>query len=367
MNEEKALKKLWEDLHERAEVSFNEFETTAYLLKYFEDRGFSPVKFKNIPGFYVEVGSGNPVVGLRADMDALLQKVDGVTQANHSCGHDAHMTIVSGVMNRLKETKSSLNGTVRAIFQPAEELGNGSVKVVEEGAANGLDYLYGIHLRPKVEIPYPACAPGIQHGACAFIKGKISSRDHHGARPNEGISAIDVGSAIIQQLQQIYTPPYISASVKMTNFHAGTDNFNIIPGEASFGLDLRAQENDVMNEIKIKVAHIIDKLAALYNITIEIEIIDEVPAAIINESAEKILTEVLEEVLGAENVRPRIQTSGSDDFHFYTLLRPEIKATMLALGADLTPGLHDPDMTFNEAALIQGVNVLTALCRKICE
>src|SRR5690625_5899021 len=86
-----------------------------------------------------------------------------------------------------------------------------------------------------------------------------NDKDQQGTRQNEGINTIEVGSTIIQQLQQIHTLPYIPASVKMTNFHAGTDNLNVIPGEATFGLDLRAQDNDVMDEMKEEVFHIINR------------------------------------------------------------------------------------------------------------
>ncbi|MEI3614795.1 M20/M25/M40 family metallo-hydrolase [Pseudogracilibacillus sp. SO30301A] len=143
------------------------------------------------------------------------------------------MRIVTGTMVTLKKKENCLNGTVRVIFQPAEELGNGAVKVVKTGIVDDLDYLFGVHVRPKNEIQYPACAAGIQHGACVFVKGKILGEDHHGARPHEGINAIEVGSLILQQLQQIHISPYIPASIKMTNFHAGTDSLNVIPGEAS--------------------------------------------------------------------------------------------------------------------------------------
>lgn len=366
MNEQTTLISLWKELHELAEVSFEEVKTTEYLVNFFKKEGFNPVKFKNIPGFYVELGEGNPVVGLRADMDALMQNVDGEMKANHSCGHDAHMTIVTGVMNRLKKEESQLKGTVRAIFQPGEELGNGSIEVVKEGVADDLDYLFGVHLRPHNEMPYPNCAPGIQHGAGTFIKGEIFGEDHHGARQNEGVNAIEVGSAIVQHLKQIYTRPTIPASIKMTNFKAGSESYNIIPGEASFGLDLRAQENKVMDEIKTKLSHIINSLATLYELKIKTEIIDEVPAAIINEKAEKHLIKAITEEIGEEHLRPRLLTPGSDDFHFYTLLRPHIKATMLALGADVRPGLHDPDMTFNKIAITNGVNILTNVVRNIC-
>lgn len=368
MDEKKILQQLWQNLHELAEVSFQEYETTAFLIDYFAKHGLKAVPFQSIPGFYVEIGSGrSPIVGLRADMDALLQEVDGKLQANHSCGHDAHMTIVTGVMLRLKEQAASLNGTIRAIFQPAEEQGNGAVAVVAEGVIDDLDYLFGVHIRPQNELPFPHCAPNIQHGACAFIQGQIYGQDHHGARPNEGVNAIEIGSTIVQLLQQIHTPPSRSASVKMTKFHAGTDNLNIIPGEATFGIDLRAQENDVMDFLRLKTIHILEQVKQLYNVKLTYSVVDEVPAAVLNAQAERVLQTALEQEIEADFIQPCIQTSGSDDFHFYSILKPDLQAAMLALGADVTPGLHAPSMTFNKAALQNGVAVLERTCLLLCQ
>src|SRR5699024_743207 len=146
----------------------------------------------------------------------------------HSCGPDAHMTIVLGVMKSLKQVESELTGAIRAIFKPAEELGNGAEEVMKERVIDHSDYIYGVRVRAHNEITYTNCAPSIEHGSSTFMRGKIHGKDHHGARPNEGVNTIEVGSTIIQQLQQIHTLPYIPASVKMTNFHAGTDNLNVI-------------------------------------------------------------------------------------------------------------------------------------------
>lgn len=364
---EKDLYDLWGYLHDTPEVSWQEKNTTVYLMDYFKEAGFHPKAFDSIPGFYVEIGEGRPKVGLRADMDAVLQELDGTLQPNHSCGHDAHMAIVTGTMVALKKKENCLKGIVRVIFQPAEELGNGAVKVVETGIVDDLDYLFGVHVRPKNEIQYPSCAAGIQHGACVFVKGEILGEDHHGARPHEGINAIEVGSLILQQLQQIHISPSIPASIKMTNFHAGTDSLNVIPGKASFGLDIRAQTNEILTELKVRVKKILKSFMELYDIKIEYEFADEVPAAIISQEAEEILHDAISDCLGNENAKKRIITSGSDDFHFYTLLRPNLKATMLALGADVQPGLHAPNMTFNKSALINGVNILQTTCEKLLQ
>lgn len=356
------LQAIFQHLHHNAEISWEEVETTNYLVNLFEKAGFQPKAFQHIPGFSVEIGTGSPKIGIRADMDALWQEVNGMMTANHSCGHDAHMTIITGVMMRLKELQHT-TGTIRAIFQPAEELGNGSLSVIQEGVIDDLDYFYGVHLRPKNEIAFPNCAPSIQHGSCTFVKGHIQGADHHGARPHEGVNAIEVASAIVQQLSFIHTDPHIAATVKMTNLHAGTNNFNIIPGKATFGLDLRAQTNDVMAALQQKVTTICEQFSALYHVPITITFEDYVPAAIIHEEAEQYMTKAIEHVTKAE-ATPRIITPGADDFHFYTIERPHLKATMLALGADVSPGLHDPQMTFNHDAIQLGIDILTDVCRR---
>jgi len=351
---------IFEHLHNNAEVSWKEVETTNYLVRLFEEAGFQPKRFQQIPGFSVEIGTGSPKIGIRADMDALWQEVNGEMKANHSCGHDAHMAMITGVMMRLKAQQHT-TGTIRAIFQPAEELGNGSLAVVKEGVIDDLDYFYGVHLRPKSEIAFPYCAPSIQHGSCTFVKGLIQGADHHGARPHEGVNAIEVASAILQQLSFLHTDPHIAATVKMTNLHAGTDNLNIIPGIATFGLDLRAQTNEVMTYLQQKVTQIFDHLSALYDVPITITFEDYVPAAVIHEEAEQYMQQAIENATNTQAM-PRIITPGADDFHFYTIERPQLKATMLALGADVTPGLHDPHMTFNHDALQLGIDILTEVC-----
>lgn len=356
------LQTVFEHLHHHAEISWEEIETTNYLVTLFENAGFQPKRFQHCPGFSVEIGTGSPKIGIRADMDALWQEVNGEMQANHSCGHDAHMTIITGVMMQLKELQHT-RGTIRAIFQPAEELGNGSLSVIQEGVIDDLDYFYGVHVRPQNEIIFPNCAPAIQHGSCTFVKGHIQGADHHGARPHEGVNAIEVASAILQQLSFIHTNPHIAATVKMTNIQAGTDNLNIIPGHATFGLDLRAQTNEVMMNLQQKVTNICEQLSTLYKVPITLTFEDYVPAAVIHKEAEQYMKQAIESVTKSEAI-PRIITPGADDFHFYTIERPHLKATILALGADVVPGLHDPQMTFNHDAIQLGVDILTDVCRR---
>lgn len=139
-------------LHDHPEISWQEIETTNYIFDLLTQEGFSPKRFKNSTGLYVDIGHGTPKVGLQTDIDALWQEVDGAFRANHSCGHDGHMTMAIGTLLLLKEQKPLLNGTIRVIFQPAEEKGTGALAVLEEGVIDDLDFLFGVHVRPVHEL-----------------------------------------------------------------------------------------------------------------------------------------------------------------------------------------------------------------------
>jgi amidohydrolase len=355
---EKDMMEVFTHLHEHPELSFEEYETTRYLAGKLAHAGIRVTTFEDMPGLVAEIGNGQPVVAVRADMDALLQEVDGEIRANHSCGHDAHMTIVFGLLLFLKEREHEWNGTLRCIFQPAEEKGNGSLQMVEKGAVDDAAYLLGIHLRPKEEADFGFAAPSLQHGAAVSLEGEILGEDSHGARPHLGVNAIEVGHSLQQFLRSIHLPPNIPSSIKMTSFHAGTSSYNIIPGKATFSLDLRAQTNGVLADMREKVETALKAASDFHGAEINGKWLNYTPAAEVSAEAESIMKESIISVLGEEHCLNPIVTPGSDDFHFYTIERPHLKACMLALGADLTPGLHHPDMTFNKDCLLMGARIL---------
>src|SRR5690625_1011288 len=250
------LKEVFQHLHTNPEISWKEYATTNYIQKLFEKENCKVTTFDDMPGLVVEIGNGKPVIALRADIDALWQEVDGTFQANHSCGHDAHMTIVIGTIWKMLQTVSLPTGTFRFIFQPAEEKGTGALAMVDKGIVDDVDYLYGMHVRPREELKNGKFAPAIQHGAACFIKGEILGEDAHGARPHLNANAIQVGSELFQHMNQIQINPMVPYSAKMTAFQAGGRSINIIPGKATFSLDIRAQTNDVMDDLVEKVNRI---------------------------------------------------------------------------------------------------------------
>lgn len=353
-----ALEMVFTHLHKHPEVSWREYKTTEYLQKFLKCRGFKVQLFGDCPGLVVEVGEGSPCVALRADMDALWQEVDGKFQANHSCGHDAHMTMGVGAMLLLQKTGFPKKGKLKFIFQPAEEKGAGALKMIEHGVLDDVDYLYGVHLRPIQEIRDGEASGAIYHGAARFLTGEIIGEDAHGARPHLGQNAIEIGASFIHEIKNIHLDPMVPHTAKMTKFHAGSDSGNIIPGKASFSLDLRAQTNEVINALSEKIETITEYLSNLYGVRITLETKANVAAAEVDEEAQYFLEKAIIDVLGAGQLREPIVTSGGEDFHFYTLKKPNIKATMLGLGCDLQPGLHHPDMTFNREAIYRGVEIL---------
>ncbi|MGY3185665.1 M20 peptidase aminoacylase family protein [Lysinibacillus sp. TE18511] len=353
------LMEIFTYLHANPEISWHEIETTNYIFDLLTREGFSPVRFKNITGLYVDVGNGEPKVGLRTDIDALWQEVDGEFRANHSCGHDGHMTMAIGALLLLKELAQSFNGTIRVIFQPAEEKGTGALAVLKEGIIDDLDSLFGVHVRPVHELEDGTYCAALYHGASRLLEGEIIGEDAHAARPHLGVNAIEVGATIIEDLRTIHTDPMVPVSIKMTKFQAGGDSGNIIPGNASFTIDIRAQQNDVMDALAQGVKRVIDSAKLLYKVQIELRTVANVVAAEVDLTAQYNMEQAIVQAVGLSKLRKPVRTPGGEDFHHYAVQRPHLKSTMLGLGCGLTPGLHHPKMRFKQARLVTGVEILT--------
>ena len=359
------IEQWFEHFHANPEVSWKEVATTAKLAEILTGLGVKYHTFNDVTGVVAEIGEGDRIIAVRADIDALWQEVDGVYQANHSCGHDANISMVLGALRYLQQEE--LGSRIRFIFQPAEEKGNGANAMIERGAVDGVSHLFGVHLRPQEEIPFGKVAPAIHHGAAVFLEGKITGVDAHGARPHQGKNALDPLFATAQFIKTLQFSPYEAYSAKLTKVQAGGDSLNIIPGTATFAIDARAQSNAVLNELQERITAGIESIGKMYAVEIELTWSDYTPAAEVAEEAVVIATQAIRETVGEEAFAPAIITSGSDDFHFYTIHQPALKAAMVGIGADLGPGLHHPAMTFNREALDIGARVLAATLKKAAE
>ncbi|MBT2720775.1 amidohydrolase [Bacillus sp. ISL-46] len=363
MNEqEQAILKTYADLNQLAEPSWQEQKTSQCIQEELAKAGISFKTYEGHFGIVANIpGEGNEIVALRADMDALLQEVKGKIQPNHSCGHDAHSTMVLHTALAIAANKSFHSKPIRFIFQPAEEKGEGALRMMQEGALEGVQYLFGVHLRPWMEVPMGKVAPAIVHSSCATLYGVIKGKQAHASRPQDGINPIEAASFLIQALQNMRLNSPDSFSIKMTGLHAGGDSSNVIPETANFILDLRARTNDAMDELQSRAVDLLEKVGTLTGTSINGTVKEFVPAARLNMEAIKLAKAAAASVLGEENVVDNCISQGGEDFHFYTLQNPEVKATMIGLGCDLHPGLHHPDMQFNEKALLYGTKILTSL------
>jgi amidohydrolase len=352
------IEEVFNHLHTHPEISWKEVETTKYIKQLLENEDFQMETFDDSTGLVVTVGSGDFCVGLRTDIDALWQEVDGVYQANHSCGHDGHMTMAIGALLVLKKIGIPKTGRLKVIFQPAEEKGTGALSFVDKGIVDDIDYLYGVHLRPIQEIGYGYAAPAILHGSAKMITGSINGTDTHGARPHLGQNAIEVMALLVQAIHSIKVDPMISHSAKLTMFQAGGESINIIPGNAVFSIDVRAQTNQVMDQLMDRVEKAIRSVADLVEVEINYEVVAEIAGAEVDDTAVEMMAQAIIKTVGEPFLVPPIVTPGGEDFHYYTLKRPSVKATMLGLGCDLSPGLHHPEMTFNRNSLLTGIEIL---------
>lgn len=353
------LQKVFEHLHTNPEISWKEIKTTDYLANLLKEEGLEPITFDDMTGLYVDIGEGIPKVGFRTDIDALWQEVDGQFQANHSCGHDGHMTMAVGVALLLNERKASLGGAVRLIFQPAEEKAGGAKAIIQKGVVDPLDYLFGVHVRPLVELPDGTHSPALYHGAAKLITGTITGVEAHGARPEQGVNSIEVAAALVDALKRIWIRPNESGSIKMTQLQAGGTSTNIIPGSATFSIDARAQTNETMNAITDGFETAVDAVQRLYGATITTNVDVHIAAANVDEEAKSIMKQAIIETVGEEYCAKEVVTPGGEDFHFYSYSKPQLKTTMLGLGCGVSPGLHHPKMTFNRQQLVVGVRIIT--------
>ena len=352
---------VYDKLHAMPEIGFQEFKTSAYLADELEKMGYSVkrnVGKTGVVGTY-STGKPGPTMGIRADMDALAHVIDGKVCYVHSCGHAAHSAMVLAAAAELIGTVKS--GTLKIIFQPAEELLKGALAMIEDGLLDDLDIVLGVHVRPIQDAKMGQASPGVYHAASSVVDVEIHGMTAHGARPHLGVNVIDASALAILAVNSIRTNPIIACSAKVTNITAGGAASNAIPDKATLVLDVRAQENAAMKDLLEKIHIAINSAVAAVGATATITVRGGVPAAELDEALTDEMAEVIKEVMGEEALIPRLQNPGGEDFHFFAVKKPSLKSAYFGLGCDLKPGLHNPTMSFNKEALKDGVKLLSAM------
>lgn len=345
----------WLDAH--PEPAWRETATTAYLVEQLEPLGFEVHLADGRTGALAELGGGPRWVAVRADLDAIWMG-DANGHAVHSCGHSAHMAAVLGCAALLAVAGLPDGVGVRLLLQPAEETGTGARDLIDRGALQGVSHLFGLHVRPVEELAAGEFAPALHSGASLTGVVTFTGEDAHGARPHLGRNAIDPVVALHQVLPSIRANPAESYSVKITRLRAGGESLNVIPGRAEVALDLRAQRNEVLADLRDRVTEAAGRIGATYGVDVTVHWHDGTPGAEVHPEAAALLAQAIREVAGEDAMRDEIVTTGADDFHCYAAARPELRSAMLAVGVGLTPGLHVPSLTYDTAPLPAAAQIL---------
>ena len=354
-------------LHAIPEPAFEETKTARFLCEKLAESGFTISQgFAKtaVLGTY-DTHAPGPNICIRADMDALRYEKEGKTVFIHACGHDANCTAVLWAAKFIKQRGAFCKGKLTVLFQPAEETLQGAKAVIESGVLNNIDYMIGTHLRPAEELPMGKVSPAVLHGASGHMKIKVFGQDAHDARPHQGINAILIAANIINLINTIQLDPTIPHSIKPTQIISGTNPFNVIPNYAEVTFDIRAQTNQMMDDVKERIETITKQMGSLEHSKIESIWLGGVPAASKSDRLIEIASDAIKDSLGETALANVLTTSGGEDFHYYPMAIPGLKSTVLGIGAGLLPGLHKADMTFNLDAIINAIVSITSTVEKI--
>jgi len=307
--------------------------------------------------------SGDRVIGLRADMDALpiaeqtnLPYRSTVSGKMHACGHDGHTSMLLGAAKYLAETRD-FAGTAVVIFQPAEEGGGGGREMVKDGVMErfGIDEVYGMHNAPGLPVGAFAIRSGAMLAASDRIIIDIEGHGGHAAKPHKCVDTVLVGAQIINQIQSIVArnvDPIDAAVVSICVFQAG-DTSNVIPQTAHLRGTARSLTPAVRDRLEQRLHEIVEGTARLYGASAKLTYHRDYPVLRNHERETAFAVSVAAQVAGRERVdAATAPVMGGEDFSFMLEARP---GAFIFVGNGDTAGLHHPAYDFNDESIPIGV------------
>lgn len=308
--------------------------------------------------------SESPVLLLRFDMDALpIMEDTGVDYASenpgkmHACGHDSHTAVGLTVAKMLAARQEELPGTIKFVFQPAEEGGGGAKQMVAEGVLENPkpDYALGMHVWNEMPVGWYALTPGPTMAGAEVFTVKIIGKGGHGAAPHKTIDPVAAAAQIITALQTITSRnvnPLESAVVSVCTVEAGSA-FNVIPQEATFTGTIRTFKPEVFNTVTERFTALINHIAAAMDCSAEI-VMEKVTYPVTNDpDLAALMAKVTREVGPNAKIDLSHQTMGSEDFSFFI---QDIPGCFMMVGSanpekGLDYGHHHPKFNIDEACL----------------
>ncbi|MEK4879890.1 MULTISPECIES: amidohydrolase [Paenibacillus] len=344
-------------LHRHPELSNEEYGTTEYIISLLERAGVRIVEYGLSTGVIAEIGGKKPgsVIALRADIDALpIQEESGVSFASlypgkmHACGHDFHTAALIGAAFQLKQREQQLQGTVRLLFQPAEEKAQGAQRIIASGALEDVRAVIGLHNKPDLPVGTIGIKGGPLMAAADGFVIEVQGGSSHAAVPEAGIDPIVAASHIVTAFQSIVSrnvSPLQSAVVSVTQIHSG-NSWNIIPEKAVLEGTIRTFDETVRSKVLNRFQEVAVGVAAALGAEATVRWI-EGPPPVINDPSLAALGVESVEALGYREIQPELSLAG-EDFAFYQRVVPGL---FVFVGTEGSQEWHHPAFNLDERAL----------------
>jgi amidohydrolase len=363
-------------LHQNPELSHHEEQTARLVAERLRELGVDEVRTgvggHGVVGTLRGAAPGaaeGPLFALRADMDALpIQELSDLPYRScrpgvmHACGHDGHTSTLLGAAQALSRLRDKVRGSVRFIFQPAEETVGGAVEMCAEGAMDGVAAIVALHGWPGMEVGQIGVRPGPMMASADTFDITIRGRGAHAAMPHVGIDPIVVGAQIVMALQTLAsreTAPVEPVVVTVAQFHAGTA-YNVIPAVAELKGTVRCLTPEMREEMPGRVERVAAGICAALRAEYSFSYRYGTPVTINDAGINALVAEVGRETLGADQVLSLDAPSlGAEDFAVYLTHAPGAMFR-LGVGTDVTP-LHTATYNFADEALPHGIELFTRL------
>lgn len=336
---QKYIVKLRRDLHQIPELGTSLPKTRAYILKELDRLKIPYVCSGKDSGILatIEGGGKGKTIALRTDMDALpLEEETDLAYASihqgcmHACGHDAHMAILLGAARLLNARKKSLHGTVRLIFQTAEEISRGSEIAISNGYLEGVDAIFGLHIGSILGKEIPSGTLIFPRACCmaSFDKFilRIKGKSCHGSTPEKGIDPVNIAAHLILSLQAIQTREISgsSASVITVGRIQGGTQYNVIPDEVILEGTIRALDEPVRHYVAQRIRGMAVATAAAFGGSCECEIVWGAPPVVNDEEMAELAAESVSDLFEPKDIIDNfpIPNMGGEDFANYLQLVP---------------------------------------------
>ena len=350
------------DFHRNPEPSFEEFRTTDRIAEELDKMGIPYRRFEP-SGLVGDIVGGKPgkCIFLRADIDALSVKEEsGVEFASeregfmHACGHDTHAAMLLGAAKVLNSIRDELCGSVKVLFQPAEELAMGAKHIIAQGAIEGADAGFGMHIFAQMPVGQLGITSGVIHPAADYYKLDVHGVTSHGALPDEGVDATVAAAAIVMNLQTISSrefSPLEPVVVTVGTLHSG-QRFNVISNHAELEGTVRLFNEELHQKIPGMMARIAENTAAAFRCTAELDYQFKSDMLVNDEAMTELARGAALKVAGEEHIAPIRRSMGGEDFSAYTHIVP---CAFVALGGGGEAPQHSEKSCIAESAFETGV------------